>query len=139
MARSDAELVAAVLEGDSHAFEEIVAANQKLVFSIIYRYLGRRDQVEDLAQEVFLKVFSSLRTFDNNRPLLPWISRITANCCLDEIRKIRRRKLTLFSDLSEEEEARIEYFFGQFRQGRALTQEQSEESFLLMKKGRLCT
>ena len=89
MARSDVELVAAVLRGDPHAFEEIVARHQRLVFNIIYRYLGRRDEVEDLAQEVFLKVFASLRSFDNSRPLLPWISRITANRCLDEVWKIR--------------------------------------------------
>lgn len=133
MARSDAELVAAVLGGDPHAFEEIVARHQRLVFNIIYRYFGRRDEIEDLAQEVFLKMFASLRSFDNNRPLVPWISRITANCCLDEVRKIRRRKLTLFSDLSEGEEARIEYLFGQFNQG-ALSQEQAEESFQLMQK-----
>ena len=53
MARTDEELVRAVLGGDSHAFEEIVKRYQRLVFNVIYHYLGTRNVVEDLAQEVF--------------------------------------------------------------------------------------
>ena len=51
--RTDAQLVKATLEGDPHAFEEIVERYQRLVFNIIYHYMGRRNEVEDLAQEVF--------------------------------------------------------------------------------------
>lgn len=134
MAKTDAELVAATLEGDPQAFEEIVNRYQKLVFNIIYHYLGHKNEVEDLAQEVFLKVFSSLESFDQGRALQPWICRITANCCLDELRKPRYRRLILFSDLSEEEEERLEYFFEQFTRGDGLTQVEAEKSFELLHK-----
>lgn len=134
MAKADAQLVAAVLEGDPQAFEEIVTQHQRLVFNIIYRYLGRRNEVEDVAQEVFLRVFSSLGRFDSKRPLRPWISRITANCCLDELRKVRHRRLTLFSDLSKEEETRMEYLFAQFTDGEVLTEAEEDKSFGLLQK-----
>lgn len=134
MAGTDAELVAATLEGDSQAFEEIVARHQKLVFNIIYHYLGRRGEAEDLAQEVFLRLFSALENFDSGRPLQPWISRITVNCCLDELRKARHRRLALFSDLSEDEEKGIEYRFERFVEGNILTAEQTQESFELLQR-----
>jgi len=63
-AKTDAQLVEATVEGDPQAFEEIVERYQRLVFNIIYHYMGRRNEVEDLAQEVFLKVFRALDTFD---------------------------------------------------------------------------
>ena len=77
MRRTDEELVKATLEGAPYAFEEIVERYQRLVFSIIYHYVGARDVVEDLAQEVFLKVFRSLATFDMRGPLKAWVSALT--------------------------------------------------------------
>lgn len=132
MARTDGQLVRATLEGDPKAFEEIIERYQRLVFNIIYHYLGYRDEVEDLAQEVFLKVFRSLDTFDTERPLKSWISRITANACLDEIRRVRKRRIRLFSDLGRDEEERMEYFFEQFNQCSTLSEEEEQELFELL-------
>jgi len=139
MARTDAQLVKATLEGESHAFEEIVGRYQRLVFNIVYHYLGRRSEVEDLAQEVFLKVFRSLDTFDPKRPLKAWISRITANTCLDEVRKAHKRKIRLFADLGRDEEGRVEYFYERFSQHSALSERDVQELFALLEKlmGRL--
>ena len=139
MARTDAQLVKATLAGEPHAFEEIVERYQRLVFHIIYHYLGRRDEVEDMAQEVFLKVFRSLETFDAKRPLKAWISRITANTCLDEVRKARKRKTQLFADLGGDEEGRVEYFYERFSQQSALSERDVQELFELLEKlmGRL--
>ncbi|MCZ6769122.1 MAG: RNA polymerase sigma factor [Acidobacteria bacterium] len=139
MARTDAQLVKATLEGEPHAFEEIVGRYQRLVFHIVYHYLGRRDEVEDLAQEVFLKVFRSLDTFDAKRPLKAWISRITANTCLDEVRKARKRKIQLFADLGRDEEDRVEYFYERFSQHSTLSERDVQELFELLEKlmGRL--
>ena len=134
MARTDAQLVKATLEGDPHAFEEIVGRYQRLVFNIIYHYGGRRDEVEDLAQEVFLKVFRSLDTFDAKRPLKSWISRITANTCLDEIRRAPRHKFRLFTDLGRDEENRIEYFYDRFSQNSALSERDVQELFELLER-----
>jgi len=132
MAKSDAQLVKATVEGDPHAFEEIVERYQRLVFNILYHYMGRRNEVEDLAQEVFLKVFRALDTFDATRPLKAWISRIAANTCLDEIRKAPKQRIRFFADLGVDEESKIEYFYERFSQHSALTEEDVEELFKLL-------
>ncbi len=139
MPKTDEELVKATLEGDPHAFEEIVERYQRLVFSIIYHYVGGRDLVEDLAQDVFLKVFRSLETFDMRGPLKSWISRITANTCLDELRRLRRHKVYTFTDLSADDESRIEEFFEQFTSKGILTESDVSDLFVLLEKllGRL--
>ena len=134
MPRTDEELVKATLEGDSHAFEEIVERYQRLVFSIVYHYVGTRDVVEDLAQEVFLKVFRSLETFDMRGPLKSWVSRITANTCLDELRRNRKQKVYTFTDLSADDESRIEDFFEQFSSKGILTEKDVSELFVLLEK-----
>jgi len=138
-ATTDAQLVKATVEGDPQASEEIVERYQRLVFNIIYHYVGRRNEVEDLAQEVFLKVFRSLDTFDAKRPLKAWISRITANTCLDEVRKARKRKIQLFADLGRDEEDRVEYFYERFSQHSTLSERDVQELFELLEKlmGRL--
>ena len=133
-AKTDAQLVKATVEGNPQAFEEIVERYQRLVFNIIYHYMGRRNEVEDLAQEVFLKVFRALDTFDVTRPLKSWIGRITANTCLDEIRKAPKRKVWSFADLGGDEESKIEYFYERFGQHSALTEEDVEGLFELLEK-----
>ncbi len=133
-ATTDAQLVKATVEGDPQASEEIVERYQRLVFNIIYHYVGRRNEVEDLAQEVFLKVFRALDTFDPTRPLKAWIARITANTCLDEIRKAPKRKVWSFADLGGDEESKIEYFYERFGQHSALTEEDVEELFELLEE-----
>jgi len=133
-AKTDAQLVKATVEGDPQAFEEIVERYQRLVFNIIYHYMGRRNEVEDLAQEVFLKVFRALDSFDTTRPLKSWIGRITANTCLDEIRKAPKRKVWSFADLGGDQENKIEYFYERFGQHSALTEEDVEDLFELLEK-----
>jgi RNA polymerase sigma-70 factor (ECF subfamily) len=135
MTITDQQLVADTLRGDPQAFEEIVRRYQRRVFSIIYHYLGsRRNEVEDLAQEVFMKVFRSLSDYDPNRPLQAWVARIAVNTCLDQLRRIKIRKTSLFSDLTEEEEEGINRLYGSFRQGHQLTEAESEEAFSLLQK-----
>ncbi len=133
-AKTDAQLVKATVEGDPQASEEIVERYQRLVFNIIYHYMGRRNEVEDLAQEVFLKAFRALETFDATRPLKSWIGRITANTCLDEIRKAPKRKVWSFADLGGDEESKIEYFYERFGQHSSLTEKDVEDLFELLEK-----
>lgn len=132
MIKSDADLVLEALAGEARAFEEIIQRYQKLVFNIVYHYLGRRNEVEDLAQEVFIKLYRSLDRFDTGRPLKAWIGRIASNACLDEIRRARNRKQRSFSDLSLEEEERIQHFYEKSGQGDSLTQIEADESFQLL-------
>jgi RNA polymerase sigma-70 factor (ECF subfamily) len=129
MPKTDPELVAATLAGDQDAFGEIVRRYQRLVFNAVYHYLGRHQDIEDLAQEVFLKVYRSLDRYDRGRPLQAWIFRIAANQCLDEIRKARHRRVTAFADLGEEEEERAKRLFDKSAQGASLTPPEQTESF----------
>ena len=97
-----------VLEGDQTAFQEIVERYQSKVFSIIHGIVRQRNDVEDMAQQVFAKVYFSLRSFDFRSSLVTWIYKITVNECFDYLRKKKVRKLVYESDLSEDEVRRVE-------------------------------
>jgi len=101
-------LVRRAQAGDEAAFREIVERYQSKVFSIIHGIIRQRNDVEDIAQQVFAKVFFSLRNFDFRSSLITWIYKITVNECFDYLRKKKVRKLVYESDLSEDEVRRVE-------------------------------
>lgn len=88
----DFELVESFRRGDEKAFEEIVRRYQRQVANIIYLTMGNREEVDDLSQEVFVRVFRSLDRFEFDSSLYSWIYRIAVNLCIDEIRKKRIRR-----------------------------------------------
>jgi len=96
-------LVRRVQAGDQLAFREVVERYQTKVHSIIYGILRNRNDAEDIAQQVFTKVYFSIRAFDSRSSLLTWIYKITVNECYDYLRKRRVRKLVYESDFSEED------------------------------------
>ncbi len=134
MGRTDAELVVATLEGDVDAFREIVERYQRLVFNVAYHYVGHRYDMEDLAQEVFLKLFKTLDRYDTTRPLKAWLVRITVNQCLDAVRKARSRPVKLFADLTEEDKEQFDYFLEKSARDTGLTVGEARESFRLLQK-----
>ena len=69
----DRKLVARCLEGDPLAFEELVRKYQQAVINLAYHYIGYKNEVEDIAQKVFVKVYFSLPKFDIQRPFFPWL------------------------------------------------------------------
>src|SRR3981189_1713095 len=93
---------------DEMAFREIVERYQSKVFSIIYGILRNRNDAEDIAQQVFSKIYFSIGNFDFRSSLLTWIYKITVNECYDYLRKKRVRKLVYESDFSEEDTMRME-------------------------------
>ena len=101
-------LVQRAQAGDETAFREIVERYQSKVFSIIHGIVRQRNDVEDIAQQVFAKVYLSLRTFDFRSSLITWIYKITVNECFDYLRKRKVRRLVYESDLSEDEVRRVE-------------------------------
>ena len=101
-------LVRRAQAGDESAFREIVEHHQSKVFSIIHGIVRQRNDVEDIAQQVFAKVYLSLRNFDFRSSLITWIYKITVNECFDYLRKRKVRKLVYESDLSEDEVRRVE-------------------------------
>ena len=94
--------------GDEMAFREILERHQARVFSIIYGIIRHRNDAEDIAQQVFTKVYFSIRRFDLRSSLLTWIYKITVNECYDYLRKQKVRRLVYESDMSEEEARRLE-------------------------------
>jgi len=81
---------------------------QSKVFSIVHGIVRQRNDVEDIAQQVFAKVYFSLRNFDFRSSLITWIYKITVNECFDYLRKKKVRKLVYESDMSEDESRRVE-------------------------------
>src|ERR1051326_5035874 len=104
----EAALVRRVQARDEIAFREIVERYQTKVFSIIYGILRNHNDAEDIAQQVFAKVYFSIRNFDFRSSLLTWIYKITVNECYDYLRKKRVRKLVYESDFSEEDAQRMQ-------------------------------
>lgn len=101
-------LVRRAQAGDDSAFREIVEKYQSKVFSIIHGIVRQRNDVEDIAQQVFAKVYFSLRNFDFRSSLITWIYKITVNECFDYLRKKKVRKLVYESDMSEDQVRRVE-------------------------------
>jgi len=101
-------LVRRAQRGEQEAFREIVERYQGKVFSIIHGILRNRNDAEDIAQQVFTKIYFSLGKFDFRSALVTWIYKITVNECYDYLRKQKVRKLTFESDLSEDDLRRID-------------------------------
>jgi len=99
----EAALIERVQAGDEIAFRDLVERYQAKVFSIIYGILRNRNDAEDIAQQVFTKVYFSIPKFDFRSSLLTWIYKITVNECYDYLRKRRVRKLVYESDFTEED------------------------------------
>jgi RNA polymerase sigma-70 factor (ECF subfamily) len=89
---TDEQLVEAALNGDRQAFQFLVRRHQRALVNHIYRHTGQRDGAVDLAQEVFLKVYLSLASFDPKYRFTTWLYRIASNCAIDHLRK--RQPLT---------------------------------------------
>jgi RNA polymerase sigma-70 factor, ECF subfamily len=109
----DRELAARCQKGDPLAFEELVRKYQQTILNLACHYIGYRNDVEDVAQKIFTKLYFSLPKFDVRRPFFPWLYRIAINQCYDELRHLRRQKLRTFSELSLEEAGAVEKLINQ--------------------------
>jgi RNA polymerase sigma-70 factor (ECF subfamily) len=99
----DRELVHKAQHGDKGAFEVLVAKHQGRVFAVAGGILRNREDVEDIAQQVFLKAYFSLKRFDQRSAFSTWLYKITVNECWDLLRKKKVRPLLFESELSEEQ------------------------------------
>src|SRR3981189_631567 len=99
----DRELVRLAQTGNKEAFEELVRRHQHRVFAVAGGILRRREDVEDIAQQVFVKAYFSLKRFDQRAAFSTWLYKITVNECWDLLRKKKVRPLVYESDLSEEQ------------------------------------
>ena len=104
MNEPEAQIMADVARGDLAAFRTIVELHHKPLISFIARYTGDRDSAEDIAQEVFLRVFRAAKDYKPQAKFRTWFFTIAANLCLNELRDNKNRpKLVEVSDLQEQE------------------------------------
>ncbi len=103
----DRELVRRAQRNDNEAYEELIRRHQQRVFAVASGILRRHEDVEDIAQQVFIKAYFSLKRFDGRAAFSTWLYRITLNECWDLLRKKKVRPLLYESDLSEEQAQRV--------------------------------
>src|SRR5512147_839851 len=110
MERTEAELIAAVLDGDPASFEPLVVKYSPRVFATARRYARRESEVEDIVQEVWLKAFQKLDSFRGEAPFEHWLMRLAVRTCYDFLRSHQRNRETAFSEMSQPENDWLERF-----------------------------
>lgn len=94
-------------QGDGDAYALLVARYERRVFSLVYRILRRREEVEEVAQEIFIKAFLAVGNYHFEAAFSTWLLRIAINHCYDQLRRRRSSRLMYFSEMSEEGEQAV--------------------------------
>jgi RNA polymerase sigma-70 factor, ECF subfamily len=97
------EVIQKAQQGDSAAFNQVVSAYRRRILGTISRLIGRPEDVEDVAQEVFIRLYFSLGQLRTPEVFEPWLYRLTVNASYDYLRKSRRRVESRMADLSEQQ------------------------------------
>src|SRR5881409_2392762 len=96
-------LIERCLTGDQQAWEQIVRQHWRKVFNLAYKFVGRHDEAEDLTQDIFLKIFKALHTFDRRANFQTWLISISRNLCIDHYRSVRKERETIDRDVDANE------------------------------------
>src|SRR5580765_6146021 len=96
-------LIEQCLAGDQQAWETIVRQHRRKVFNVAYKFVGKHDEAEDLTQDIFLKIFKALRTFDRRANFQTWLISISRNLCIDHYRSVRKERETMARDVDASE------------------------------------
>src|SRR5690242_5241084 len=117
-------LIEQCLAGDQAAWETIVRQNWRKVFNVAYKFVGKHDEAEDLTQDIFLKIFKALKTFDRRANFQTWIVSISRNLCIDHYRSVRKERQTIArevdtSDLQPPSRERTPYALAEHQDLRA--------------------
>ncbi len=92
-------LIQRCLQGDQHAWDLIVRQYWRKVFNVAYKFVGKHDEAEDLTQDIFLKIFKSLDTFDRRANFQTWLISVSRNLCIDHYRSVRKERETINRDI----------------------------------------
>jgi RNA polymerase sigma-70 factor (ECF subfamily) len=96
-------LIQRCLKGDQLAWDAIVKQYWRKVFNVAYKFVGKHDEAEDLTQDIFLKIFKSLDTFDRRANFQTWLISISRNLCIDHYRSVRKERETIDRDVDASE------------------------------------
>src|SRR5438876_1510225 len=88
-------LIQRCLQGDQAAWDLIVRQYWRKVFNVAYKFVGKHDEAEDLTQDIFLKIFKSLDTFDRRANFQTWLISVSRNLCIDHYRSVRKERETI--------------------------------------------
>lgn len=110
MDRTEAELIQAVLNGDTASFDPLVQKYSPRLFATARRYARREDEVQDIVQETWLKAYQKLSTFRGEAPFEHWLMRMAVHTCYDFLRSHQRNREFNFSELAEPEQDWLEHF-----------------------------
>jgi len=86
------QLIDACLRGDQSAWDAVVQKYWRHVFNVAYRFVGRHEEAEDLSQEIFLKLYRALHTFDRRANFQTWLISVSRNRCIDHYRSVRKER-----------------------------------------------
>jgi RNA polymerase sigma factor (sigma-70 family) len=92
-------LIQRCLAGDQAAWESIVRQYRRKVFNIAYKFVGRHEAAEDLTQDIFLRIFKSLDTFDRRANFQTWLISVSRNLCIDHYRSVRKEREVINRDV----------------------------------------
>src|SRR5437867_13326169 len=106
-------LIQRCLQGDQFAWDAIVQRYRRKVFNVAYKFVGRHEEAEDLTQDIFLKIFKSLGTFDRRANFQTWLISVSRNLCIDHYRSVRKERETIDHDVDATELAPISNDEGQ--------------------------
>ena len=101
---TEAELIQQSCAGSIDAFEQLILLYEKRVYTIAYKYMGNHEDANDMAQEALIKAYQSIGSFRGEAAFDTWLGKITANRCLDELRKRKKLQTTSLEDTLELEE-----------------------------------
>ena len=104
---NDIDYLEAFKKGNHQAFEKLVSKYKDIVFNRAYSIVGNIHEADELSQEVFLQVYYSAGSFKYKSSFSTWLYRVTVNKCLNELRKKKKRTVSLEDELNEEEELKI--------------------------------
>src|SRR3979409_534991 len=96
-------LIRRCLAGDQLAWEAIVRQYRRKVFNVAYKFVGKHDEAGDLTQDIFLKIFKSLDTFDRRANFQTWLISVSRNLCIDHYRSVRKERETIDRDVDANE------------------------------------
>lgn len=111
--------------GDREAFGWLAERHRRRVFSVVYHLVRRRDEVEDLAQEVLLKAFQGIRSYNFQASFGTWLARITVNHCYDYLRRERTSRLSYYWQMTEEAQRDLEARLASPEAGGLTTEQQA--------------
>ncbi|MCE1165120.1 MAG: sigma-70 family RNA polymerase sigma factor [Bacteroidetes bacterium] len=121
----DYELIDRAIGGDQSAYDKLMKKYYNLVYNLIFRMIYNKEDVEDLAQEAFIKAFNSLEKFDRQFAFSTWLYKIASNNCIDYLRKKKLNTVSIDKEIdSEDEDLRFEIPDVEFKPDRNIIEDE---------------